>query len=214
MTWLLRLYPARWRERYGDELEQLVRDVRGGRTPPAIAVDLIRGALDAHIQQRFDMQTADWRAVRRGALIAGAVWLALSLEIILSNVVFPSRTDDDTVSVVAAYLCIFAALFLVGHLAARNGAGPRGQAVAGAIAGMLIGGLTIGTFAIVDNVWLDIVSQQQAKIEGFAASGGASMRAYINQGLIGAAVVLTIAFGVIGALLARTGGALRRGTVV
>jgi hypothetical protein len=86
-----------------------------------------------HIQRRFDAQTADWRAIRRGALIAGAVWLALSLEIILSNVVFPSGTDDDTVSVVAAFLCIFAALFLVGHLAARNGAGPRGQAVAGAI---------------------------------------------------------------------------------
>jgi hypothetical protein len=213
MKGFVRLYPARWRERYGDELEQLVSDVRPGSSRPALAWDLIRGALDAHVQQRFDMQTADWRATRRGALIAGIVWLALSVEIFLSNVVFPSKTDDDTVSVVLSYLCVFATLYVVGLLAARNGAGPRGQAVSGAVAGMLIGALTIATFAVVDNVWLDVVSQQQTKIDGYAASGAASMRAFINQGLIGAALFLTIALGVFGALLGRVGGALRRRTV-
>jgi hypothetical protein len=209
MNWFLRLYPARWRERYGDELEQLVSDVRLSRSGPALAIDLIRGAVDAHVQQRFDMQTVDWRATRRGALIAVIVWLALSVEIFLSNVTFPSKTDDDALSVVVSYLCVFATLFLVGVLAARNGAGPRGQAVAGAVAGMLLGALTIATFAIVDNVWLDVVSQQQTKIDGYAASGATSMRAFINQGLIGAAVFLTIVLGVVGALLAATGGAVQ-----
>jgi len=155
------------------------------------------------------MQTADWKATRRGALIAGLVWLALSVEIFLSNVTFPSKVDDDTVSVVVSYLCVFAMLVIVGVLAARNGAGPRGQAVAGAVAGMLIGLFTIVTFAIIDNVWLDVVSQQQTKIDGYAASGATSMRAFINQGLIGAAVFLTIAFGTFGALLARVGGAVQ-----
>jgi len=206
MTWFLRLYPARWRARYGDELEQLLRDVRGSRPRTALAVDLVRGALDAHVQQRFDMQTADWRATGRGALIAGIVWLALSAEIFLTNVVFPAKTDDDAIPVVVSYLCVFVALFLVGLLAARNGAGPRGQALAGAVAGMLIGALTIATFAVVDNVWLDVVSQQQTKIDGYAASGAASMRAYINHGLIGAAFALSIALGVFGALLGLAGG--------
>jgi hypothetical protein len=213
MNWFLRLYPERWRERYGEELEQLVCDVRGSRSGPALAMDLIRGAVDAHIQQRFDMQTMDWRAIRRGVLVAGIMWLVLSVEIVLTNVVFPSKTDDDGISVVVSYLCVFATLFLVGMLAERDGAGPRGQAVAGAVAGMLIGALTIATFAVVDNVWLDVVSQQQTKIDGYAASGAASMRAFINEGLIGAAVVLTIALGVFGALLGLTGGAIRRRTV-
>lgn len=208
MKWFLRLYPTWWRQRYGDELEQLVLDVRPARSWPPLAWDLIRGAVDAHIQQRFDMQTADWKATRRGVLIAGVVWIALSVEIFLSNVTFPSKVDNDTVSVSVSYLCVFAVLFLVGLLAQRNGAGPRGQAVAGAVAGMLIGLLTIATFAVIDNVWLDVVSQQQAKIDGYAASGATSMRAFINQGLIGAAIVLTIALGVVGALLARVGGAI------
>ena len=155
------------------------------------------------------MKAMDWRATQRGALIAVIVWLALSVEIVFTNVVFPSTTDNDGVSVVVSYLCVFATLFLVGLMAERNGAGPRGQAVAGAVAGMLIGALTIATFAVVDNVWLDVVSQQQTKIDGYAASGAASMRAFINQGLIGAAVGLTIALGVFGALLGRAGGAVQ-----
>ena len=46
----LRLYPAPWRRRYGAELE----DILGARevTLP-IAVDLIRGALDAHLHPKL-----------------------------------------------------------------------------------------------------------------------------------------------------------------
>jgi hypothetical protein len=76
----------------------------------------------------------------------------------------------------------------------------------------MIGALTIATFAVVDNVWLDIVSQQQAKIDGFAHSGAASMRDYINNGLIGAAVFLTIALGIFGAALSLLGGAVSTGS--
>ena len=57
-----------------------------------------------------------------------------------------------------------------------------------------------------DNVWLDIVAQQQAKIDGFAHSGAASMRAYINHGLIGTAVFLTAGLGAVGAALSLAGG--------
>ena len=44
MIWLIRLYPARWRERYGGELEQLVRDLRPSTSTLVIAVDLVKGA--------------------------------------------------------------------------------------------------------------------------------------------------------------------------
>jgi hypothetical protein len=208
MTRLIRLYPARWRRRYGRELDQLVHDLRPSRSAVAIAVDLVKGALDAHVQQGFDVQRSDWRAVRRGTLIAGTIWLGLSAEILVVNVVVPSTTDDDMISVVISYLCIFAALFLTGMLAARDGASRKGQVLAGLIAGSMIGALTIGSFAVVDNVWLDIVAQQQTKIDGFIRSDAGSMREYINHGLIGAAVGLTVGLGVVGAVLGGFGGVI------
>jgi uncharacterized membrane protein len=206
MTWLIRLYPTRWRKRYDRELEQLVRDLRPDTSTVAITVDLVKGALDAHVQQGLDVQTSDRRAIKRGILIAGTIWLGLSAEILAANVVFPSKTDDDLIPVVISYLCIFAALFLTGMLAAGDGAGRKGQALAGLIAGSMIGVLTVATFAVVDNVWLDIVAQQQAKIDGFARSGAGSMREYINHGLVGPAVFLTIGLGVLGAALSLAGG--------
>ena len=206
MRWLICLYPARWRERYGGELDQLVRDLRPSASRIGIAVDLVRGAFDAHLQRGVDMRTSDWKAIGRGAMIAAIIWLGLSIEILLSNVVFPSKTDDDAILVLVSYLCIFAALFLTGILAARGGAGRTGQLLAGLLAGAMIGALTVATFAVVDNVWLDVVAQQQTKIDGFAHSDATSMREYINDGLIGAAVFLTGGLGLAGAVLGVFGG--------
>jgi hypothetical protein len=152
------------------------------------------------------MDSADLRAVRRGALIAGVVWLLLSVEVVLVNVVFPSRDDNDGFQVLASYTCIFAALLLVGLLAARDGASRKGWILAGLLAGMAIGALTAATFAVVDNVWLDVVSRQQTKIDGFARSGVGSMREYINNGLVGTAVALTLGLGIFGGALSLTGG--------
>jgi len=47
MRRLLRLYPRRWRERYGDEFELVLR-----ATPPGAwaVLDVARGALDAHVR--------------------------------------------------------------------------------------------------------------------------------------------------------------------
>ena len=210
MIWLIRLYPTRWRERYGGELEQLVHDLQPSRSTPTLVVDLLKGALDAHLQQGFAMQTTDRKAIKRGTLIAGIIWLGLSVEIFLSNVVFPSKTDNDAIPVLLSYLCVFAAFYLIGALAARDGAGRKGQVLAGLIAGALLGALTIATFAVVDNVWLDIVSQQQTKIDGLAHSGAGSMREYINNGLIGPGVFFILVFGGFGAALSLGGGLLGR----
>lgn len=82
--------------------------------------------------------------------------------------------------------------------------------MAGLIAGALIGALTVVTFAVVDNVWLGIVSQQQTKIDGFASSGAASMREHLNHSLIGPAVFFTVGLGVLGAALGGLGGFTER----
>ena len=46
---LIRLYPARWRDRYGDELAAMLEERPVG---PFDAADLILGALDAHLHLR------------------------------------------------------------------------------------------------------------------------------------------------------------------
>ena len=54
MTWLLALYPPRWRRRYGDELRALI-----GSQPFSLhaAIDLIAGAIDAWLEpQKIPMQ--------------------------------------------------------------------------------------------------------------------------------------------------------------
>jgi uncharacterized protein involved in exopolysaccharide biosynthesis len=45
--WLIRLYPAAWRKRYGDELEELMGDVPAGW---AAALDLFKGAITMRLR--------------------------------------------------------------------------------------------------------------------------------------------------------------------
>jgi hypothetical protein len=57
MTWLLALYPPRWRRRYGEELRALV-----GAQPFSLhaMVDLMAGAIDAWLEpQKFPLQPAE-----------------------------------------------------------------------------------------------------------------------------------------------------------
>jgi hypothetical protein len=213
MIWLVRLYPKRWRERYGGELEQLVHDLAPAGLRLGHALDLVKGAVSAHLRQEIEMNVVRRRSIARTAVIVGVVWLGLSVEIFLSSVVFPSKTDDDAIPVLISYLCVFAALFLAGLVTARAGASRMGQVAAGLFAGIMIGLLTAATFAVVDNVWLDIVAQQQTKIDGFARSGAASMRDYINDGLAGVAVGLPLGLGIIGAMFGLAGGLAGRGAV-
>ena len=49
ITLLLRLYPARWRARYGDEFELVLADRPLG---PFDVADVLLGALDAHLHLR------------------------------------------------------------------------------------------------------------------------------------------------------------------
>ena len=50
MTWLLRLYPARWRERYGEEFRAVLADQR-----PSLGLffDVLGGAVDAHLNPQI-----------------------------------------------------------------------------------------------------------------------------------------------------------------
>lgn len=50
MTWLLRLYPRAWRARYEEEMRQVL----AGEAPTLrLAVDLLAGAVDAHVNPHW-----------------------------------------------------------------------------------------------------------------------------------------------------------------
>jgi hypothetical protein len=77
---LIRLYPARWRDRYGDELAAILEDRPVG---PFDAADLVLGALDAHLHLRGLGAASEHRkgfamSLRIGgyaAVAAGLLWL-------------------------------------------------------------------------------------------------------------------------------------------
>jgi hypothetical protein len=50
MRWLLRLYPARWRERYGEEFGAVLASQRA---TPGLVLDVFGGAIDAHLHPQF-----------------------------------------------------------------------------------------------------------------------------------------------------------------
>jgi hypothetical protein len=85
---LLRLYPRPWRERYGAEFELVLRGTPPG---PGTIVDVVRGALDAHV-----------RSLRPGPLIRLAL---LALGAIAIGWLNFHATDD--VQPVAAALLVF-----------------------------------------------------------------------------------------------------------
>jgi hypothetical protein len=97
------------------------------------------------------------------------------------------------------------------HRARLRGDGPLpariGQLIpAGATAGLVLAVLGMGTFAVIDNAFLSIVSRQQAKVAGFRASGMSSMRAYVNADLESTApgvAILLRCVGMLGALIDR-----------
>jgi hypothetical protein len=209
---LLMLYPARWRQRYGAELLRLLDDLHPmpWRIRVTTAVDLLRAAIDAHLSTEHRMNPQTLAALRRGALVGLSVSAVLAVGIVLSNVAFPGGDDNDGPIVVVAYLCIFMALGYTGVLAAKVSTRRRDLALAGAVAGALIGLLAIGTFIFVDNVFLDIVSRQPTKIEGLARSGMTSMRDYLNTSLRGALIGLTLFLAAAGAGLATVFGRATR----
>ena len=96
-AFILRLYPRRWRERYGDEMAAMLADVR---LTPAAVLDLVAGAIDARVTPQSipgrhgPVQTETEKAMfnqmvklcagsrqltRRDNLIGAAVMLGLTL---------------------------------------------------------------------------------------------------------------------------------------
>jgi len=232
MTALIRLYPRQWRRRYGAELEQLMADLTGpsgGRVSWRVALDVARGALDAHIQGRYGMRRLfAVPAVRRGILDGLVISALIAIDVVLTNVVFPSgpgESDSDPEYVyqnLALYAVLALLLVAIGARAGRAAAAgqasaagsrlprPAAGAVGGGVAGVVIAVLTTLVFVVVNNAFLSIVSQQHDKRVAFAASGWASMRWYLTVEQLLGGVFLVIALGLVGGVLGLLGAAVFR----
>src|SRR5262249_20922636 len=153
------------------------------------------------------------RAVLLYAAACGAV---LSGLVVLTNVVFPTPTESDdeyTGWYLVGYLGLFLLFALSGAINAQRARPRRSRAVGGAAPAPLIRGLGPLPLAVVDNVFLDIVSRQVDKVTAFRnQTTYTDMRAFINGGLL-VGVWVAVPFtalvgGVLGALAAHVRGRL------
>ena len=148
-------------------------------------------------------------AARAAGLAAGAAvigWLPVGALILVFSVVFPS---DNPIPFMAGFFYLMVAFPVIGAVASRACTRPWSWPLAGATAGVVMVVLTEATYAMVDNVFLGIVSRQPEEIEGFRNSGMTSVRDFINLSLEhqvpGITVLLTVMrllMGTIGAICA------------
>lgn len=107
-----------------------------------------------------------------------------SLVIYLSNVVFPSNGPDNAALTAFWAIAMFAIFCFIGYRISFSGAKPKPSGHAAAVAAFVAFSLTILAFAVVDNAYLSVVSQQTDKITAFSNSHSNSLRSFINQGLL------------------------------
>ena len=155
-------------------------------------------------------------ALRRGIYDGLIIAAVLTVLVVLTNVVFPpdpaeSDSDPEYVAQIGAvYLVMALLLVVIGARARRRSDGFWSGAKGGAAAGLVLAIAVTLIFLIVNNLFLDLVSQQHDKRVAFAASGWSSMRAYVSvQQLVGA-LFLIPAGTIVGAGLGLLGGAVFR----
>ena len=138
--------------------------------------------------------------------------ILLSVAVVLTNVVFPSGESDAEYGLL--YPLAFSGLFFCFGVAGyRAGNAPkpmRSGAISGAVTAFLTIGLTMLTFIVIDNLFLDTVRQQPEKIWGFQHQQTfQTMRAYVNDGLL-RGVLIALPIGTLfGALLGSLGANIR-----
>lgn len=118
--WLVRLYPKAWRERYGDELQDLIETEGAG---PRAHYDIVRAALDERLFDRSSLRAG--QAAGRGALaltlrtpsaLIPLIMSAVALLVVLSTVIavgMPHRGDEGAAAHLFQLLIVGQVPFLV-----------------------------------------------------------------------------------------------------
>ncbi|HEV8191498.1 MAG TPA: hypothetical protein VGP82_08430, partial [Ktedonobacterales bacterium] len=130
--WLLRLYPATWRKRYGDEFSALLDDCQ---LSLAVLFDLLGGALDAHLHQLLltGRILPMINRTRRAEITVFCAWIAF----VVAGLAFQRMSEyDDFQNAGATYPVIG-----VSYIAIQVGA-------AVALLAVLAGGLPVALSAL------------------------------------------------------------------
>lgn len=146
-------------------------------------------------------------------LYAGVIGALLSIGVVLTNVVFPrpNESDDEyTAWYIVLYLVLFALFGIGGIIASRRAQPARTGAIGGTVSALIILGMILLTFVVIDNVFLNVVSQQIDKINAFhRQTTYTDMRDFINSGLLAGTAFALMVGGVIGGMLGAVGGVAR-----
>jgi hypothetical protein len=215
LTRLVHLYPRGWRQRYGDEFTDLVASMAAERPSRLrLAVDLGRGAVDAHLYGRYGMRRhLSDAALRRGIYDGLIIAAVMAVTVVLTVVVFPQNPNESdsepeyVIPLMVGYALLGVLLIAIGARGWLRSGTLGGAVRAGAAAGFVIALLAMLDYLIVNNLFFSIVSQQHDKRVAFAASGWTSMRAFINYSLLTGAVFAVPVATVIGGVLGLAGGA-------
>lgn len=91
--WLLRLYPRDWRQRYGQDIEELIAEItlEHGRLPFRFRVDLLQAALSEQGQEILKALSSH----RRAALRVGSAAAALAIGVNVGLFAFGSSTPKS-----------------------------------------------------------------------------------------------------------------------
>lgn len=137
--------------------------------------------------------------------IALAVFFAVS--IFITNVAIPTSDSEST-----TYLWIGAILLYFGWAGYDSAKSRTYKAIVrvGATTAFISVFAAMLTFFIIDNLFLDVVSQQSDKIWGFSHSGYTTMIEYINYSLFKGLIFVLPVSVMLGALSAFIGGWIRK----
>jgi hypothetical protein len=152
-----------------------------------------------------------WPALLRTSAFGLALSAVLMGGVVWSNVVVPSHESDDEYGVwyLVFYVGLLVYFFVAGLVVAGRPASVVRGAVTGAVTALLVALLTLVTFAVIDNLFLDVVMQQPDKAYSFAHSGMTSQRDFVNSGLVQGLVFVPLVLGGFGAAFGALGGAVR-----
>ena len=128
--------------------------------------------------------------------------VGMSVFVILTNIIFPSNKTDDGVMTVFAFLFLFICFAAGGYIASRKTNSLMKGAFGGGVTALISIGMTMLTFFIIDNLFLDIVSKQPDKIWAFThQSTYTDMQPFINYGLMRGLIFVLPVITLLGAVL-------------
>jgi hypothetical protein len=180
---LLGLYPRAWRERYGDEFAALLEEMGIG---PAAVLDVVCGAVDAHVRQRASERAA--KRAQQALVIGGKVTMGVIAGIVLAVLVWAFAVTIEGGDV-TAYLLPSPLILVVGGTLAALLIGYGGVGF-GRLPGLL-GSAFRGAAQVADGAADEAAARYQLGTRMFQDAGLFALLSGVIATLLGVVIVLS-----------------------